>query len=111
MSAKGLVSDELWALIEPLLPPRPPGPKLGRPRVSDRSAFASIVYDLRSGIPWRMLPDEFGCSGVTCWRRLRDWGRCVLGRWESAYSISGASDGGISMSSAARSWGLENMGQ
>src|ERR687897_858379 len=38
-------------------------------------------------------------------------GRRVLGRWEAAYSISGGSDGGISMSSAARSSGLENMGQ
>ena len=44
----------------------------GRPRVPDRSALEGIVYVLRSGIPWRMLPEEFGCSGVTCWRRLRD---------------------------------------
>ena len=29
---------------------------------------------LKSGIPWEMLPQEMGCgSGVTCWRRLRDW--------------------------------------
>ena len=73
MSTKELVSDELWAIVEPLLPPNPSGPKPGRPRVPDRTAFAGIVYVLRSSIPWRMLPrKEFGCSGVTCWRRLRD---------------------------------------
>lgn len=35
--------------------------------------FSGIVYVLKTGIPWGMLPIEFGCSGVTCWRRLRDW--------------------------------------
>jgi len=47
--------------------------EVGRPRVPDRSALEGIVYVLRSGIPWRMLPKEFECSGVTRWRRLRDW--------------------------------------
>lgn len=73
MSTKELVNDELWAIVEPLLPLKPFGSKVARPRVPDRSAFEGIVYVLRSGIPWRMLPKEFGCSGVTCWRRLRDW--------------------------------------
>jgi transposase len=72
--AKLLVSDELWALVEPLLPPEPPKPKGGRPRVPDRAALTGIVFVLKSGIPWEMLPPELGCgSGVTCWRRLRDW--------------------------------------
>ena len=69
-----LISDELWAVIEPLLPPEPPKPKGGRPRVPDRAALTGIVFVLRSGIPWELLPQEMGCgSGVTCWRRLRDW--------------------------------------
>ena len=69
-----LVSDELWAIIEPLLPPEPPKPKGGRPRVPDRAALTGILFVLRSGIPWEMLPQEMGCgSGMTCWRRLRDW--------------------------------------
>ena len=69
-----LVSDELWEAIEPLLPPEPPKPKGGRPRISDRAALAGIVFVLKSGIPWEMLPKEMGCgSGSTCWRRLRDW--------------------------------------
>ncbi len=69
-----LVSDELWAIVAPLLPAEPPKPKGGRPRVSDRAALAGIIFVLKSGIPWEMLPQELGCgSGVTCWRRLRDW--------------------------------------
>lgn len=85
MSTKELVGDELWAAVEPLLPPNPSGPKTGRPRVPDRTAFAGIVYVLRSGIPWRMLPKEFACSGVTCWRRLRDWRKAgVFGRLHRA---------------------------
>ena len=72
--AKLLVSDELWALVAPLLPTAPPKPKGGRPRVSDRAALSGIIFVLKSGIPWEMLPPELGCgSGVTCWRRLRDW--------------------------------------
>ncbi|MCC6421461.1 MAG: IS5 family transposase [Gemmataceae bacterium] len=69
-----LVSDDLWAVVAPLLPPAPPKPKGGRPRVSDRAALTGIIFVLKSGIPWEMLPQEMGCgSGVTCWRRLRDW--------------------------------------
>jgi transposase len=72
--SKPLVSDELWEIIAPLLPPEPPKPKGGRPRVPDRAALTGIVFVLRSGIPWELLPQEMGCgSGVTCWRRLRDW--------------------------------------
>jgi transposase len=36
--------------------------------------MVSILFVLRSGIAWEMLPQELGCgSGITCWRRLRDW--------------------------------------
>ena len=79
--SKPLVSDALWESIEPLLPPEPPKPKGGRPRVPDRAALAGIIFVLKSGIPWDMLPQEMGCgSGVTCWRRLRDWQEA--GVWE-----------------------------
>jgi transposase len=72
--AKPLVSDELWAEIAPELPPEPPKPKGGRPRVPDRACLTGILFVLRSGIPWELLPQEMGCgSGMTCWRRLRDW--------------------------------------
>src|SRR5215213_7139545 len=72
--AKELVTDELWEVVEPLLPEEEPKPKGGRPRIDDRAALSGILFVLKSGIPWEMLPQELGCeSGVTCWRRLRDW--------------------------------------
>ena len=79
--AKPLVSDELWALVAPLLPPEPPKPKGGRLRVPDRACLTGIIFVLKSGIPWEMLPQELGCgSGMTCWRRRRDWQ--AAGVWE-----------------------------
>ena len=80
------MSDELWELIEPLLPPEPPKPKGGRPRIDDRAALTGIVFVLKSGIPWEMLPQEMGCgSGSTCWRRLRDWQEA--GVWEELHRV------------------------
>lgn len=74
------MSDALWEGVRPLLPPEPPKPRGGRPRVPDKAALEGIIYVLKSGVPWRMLPKEFGCSGVTCWRRLRDWQEAVVWR-------------------------------
>jgi transposase len=72
--AEPLVSDALWALIAPLLPERPPRPRGGRPPLDDRKALEGVVFVLRTGIPWASLPTAMGCgSGMTCWRRLRDW--------------------------------------
>ena len=82
--AKPLLSDELWEVIEPLLPPQPAKPKGGRPCLSDRAALTGIIFVLRTGIPWEMLPQEMGCgSGMTCWRRLRDWQQA--GVWHSIH--------------------------
>ena len=82
--AKQLVNDELWQMIEPLLPPESEKPKGGRPRVSDRAALSGILFVLKTGIPWEMLPQEMGCgSGMTCWRRLRDWQ--AAGVWEKLH--------------------------
>jgi transposase len=84
--AKELVSDELWEIVEPLLPEEPPKPKGGRPRLDDRSALTGILFVLKSGIPWEMLPQEMGCgSGVTCWRRLKEWQEA--GVWERLLSV------------------------
>ena len=72
--AKVLVSDELWELVEPLLPPIVASPKGGRPPIDNREALTGILFVLRTGIPWSMLPQEMGCGcGMSCWRRLRDW--------------------------------------
>ncbi len=75
--AKQLVDDALWEVIKPLLPPPPKRTSTrGRPRLSDRAALTGILFVLRGGLPWEMLPQEMGCgSGMSCWRRLRDWHR------------------------------------
>jgi transposase len=84
--AKPLLTDELWERIRPLLPPEPPKPKGGRPRVPDRQALTGILFVLRSGCPWEYLPKEMGCgSGMTCWRRLRDWH--LAGVWEKVWRL------------------------
>jgi transposase len=74
--AKPLLPDELWERIEPLLPP--PKPRRlrfpGRKPIDNRKALTGILFVLKTGIPWEDLPRELGCgSGMTCWRRLRDW--------------------------------------
>ena len=72
--AKPLLPDDLWEAIGPLLPAPKPRPKGGRPPIENRAALTGILFVLRSGIPWEMLPAEMGCgSGMSCWRRLRDW--------------------------------------
>ncbi len=67
-----LAGDGLWEVLERLLPERP-AQRIGRPRVEDRVAFTAIIFVLVTGLPWRLVPHEIGCSGVTAWRRLRDW--------------------------------------
>jgi transposase len=84
--AKPLVPDELWTVIEPLLPPERPKPKGGRPPIAHRAALSGILFVLKSGIPWEMLPQEMGCgSGMTCWRRLRDWQ--AAGVWKKLHRV------------------------
>ena len=73
---KPLVTDELWEVVAPLLPRRRAQPKGGRPWVDDRATLNGVLYVLRTGVAWRHLPTELGWgSGVTCWRRLREWQR------------------------------------
>jgi transposase len=60
--AKPLLPDELWAHIQPLLPPHPPQPKGGRPWLEDRKVLTGIIFVLRTGIPWEELPQEMGCG-------------------------------------------------
>ncbi len=84
--AKELVSDELWAVIEPLLPAEPPKLKGGRPRLSDRKCLTGILFVLKTGIGWEDLPQEMGCgSGMTCWRRLQHWQ--AAGVWHALHPV------------------------
>src|SRR3954449_2580216 len=71
-----LISDELWALAEPLIPPRKQAVhgRTGRPRIDDRDALEGIAYVLSTGIGWAKLPRQLGYgSGWTCWRRMCAW--------------------------------------
>jgi transposase len=71
------VTDELWELLEPLLPvPQRRDRYPGRKRLDDRAVLGGILYVLHTGIAWEDLPQQLGYgSGMTCWRRLRDWNR------------------------------------
>jgi transposase len=70
-----IVPDELWTRIEPLLPVVPRrADHPGRKQLDNRKVLSGILFVLYTGIPWEFLPQELGFgSGMTCWRRLRDW--------------------------------------
>jgi hypothetical protein len=63
-----LVPEPLWQAIQPLLPTPPPRSG-GRPRFDDRAALAVIIYQLRTGVPWRLLLDQLGQAGQLDWSR------------------------------------------
>ena len=105
-----LVPDVLWEAIEPLLPPEPPKPNGGRPRVPARAVLGGILFVLRSGIPWQRVPQELGCgSGMTCWRdsgigRHRAYGSICTERCSVAFMMpdvsTGSESAGIAPASA-----------
>ena len=82
-----VVSDELWGLVEPLLPARERRFRYpGRKRLPDRECLSGILFVLHTGIPWQDLPLELGYgSGVTCWRRLEEWHQA--GVWERLHRL------------------------
>ena len=83
-----IVDDELWTLIEPLLPsPKPRRKKYpGRLPVANRAALNGILFVLKTGIRWRDLSTKLGFgSGSTCWRRLRDWQKA--GVWKRLHEL------------------------
>ena len=94
--AKPLLPDELWNRIQPLLPKEAPKPEGGRPRVPDRACLTGILFVLRTGIQWELLPREMGCGcGMTCWRRLRDWHEAGVWQdiWQAFLNELGRADG------------------
>jgi len=82
---KLLVPDELWALVEPILPKHPYVPGMGKPRVPDRVCLTGIIFVLKSGIPWEDFPQEMGCCGMTLWNRLDEWRKA--GVWEKLHRL------------------------
>lgn len=82
--ARELVPDSLWQRVAPLLPRPRRHRKGGRPFREDLACLRGILFVLKTGIAWADLPSEvFGCSGVTCWRRLRAWHRA--GVWDALH--------------------------
>jgi len=81
------IDDRLWACIEPLLPVVPRNPRRpGRKRLDSRKVLYGILFVLYTGIRWEFLPQELGFgSGMTCWRRLRDWNEA--GVWQKLHEL------------------------
>ncbi len=85
--AKVLVGEELWGLVEPLIPKVERRHRFpGRKRIDDRKVLTGILFVLQTGIPWEYLPQEMGCgSGMTCWRRLKEWQE--VGVWQQLHEL------------------------
>ena len=66
------IPDELWEKIRIILPKEKPSKTIGRPIVPFRKVLDGILYILRTGCQWKMLPSEYG-SGSTCHRRFQEW--------------------------------------
>lgn len=93
--SRRLVPDQMWALVQPLIPMpkvRPQGG--GRTRVGDRAVFVAVVYVLTSGCAWRRLPVTFGIAVPTAYRRFVEWNGVRL--WdklfESVHDANGSTD-------------------
>jgi transposase len=69
------LTDSEWRVIEPLLPNKP----RGVPRVDDRRVLNGIFWVLRSGAPWRDLPERYG-PRTTCYNRFVRWRKA--GVWD-----------------------------
>jgi len=85
--AKQILNDELWQIIEPIIPKKKRRFRYpGRKPVPDKAALTGILFVLKTGIGWEDLPPELGCgSGMTCWRRLRDWQKA--GVWDKIHEL------------------------
>ena len=68
------IPDKLWDEIKAILPKEKPLKTVGRPIVPYRKVLDGILYVLRTGCQWKMLPSEYG-SGSTCHRRFQEWNK------------------------------------
>ncbi len=85
------LSDFEWRIIEPLLPSNQPGPD----RVDDRRVLNGIFWVLRTGAPWRDLPQRYG-PYTTCYNRFNRWRKA--GVWDRLMdAITEAFDGDVQM--------------
>ena len=71
------IPNDLWELMETLLPPEKPPHSNGRPQVPNRTVLNGILYVLRTGCQWKMIPPQYS-SGSTCHRRFQSWVRAGI---------------------------------
>lgn len=85
---KPLVTDALWARLEPLLP-APPQRRFrfpGRKPLAYRQILTGILFVLKTGIAWADLPAELGCGcGKTCREYLQRWHQA--GIWTKLHAV------------------------
>ena len=95
------VTDELWAVFQPLLPIHKNTHRFGggRPRVPDRKCADGIFYVLRTGCQWKALDETDLCSGSTAHTRFQEWAaadvflkfwQCGVERFDEAQGIDWA---------------------
>jgi transposase len=88
-------TDFEWTAIKPFLPNKP----RGVPRINDRRVLNGIFWILRSGAPWRDLPEAFG-PYTTCYNRFVRWR--AAGIWDSIMeALAEAHDGSVQMIDAS----------
>jgi len=84
--ASRLLPDELWEEIEQLFPVYHPSPDGGRPPKNARTVLTTVLFVLKTGLPWVELPTEaFGCSYKTCQRRISEWS--ASGIWQQMHEL------------------------
>ena len=88
MTRGAVLTDEMWAQIEPLLPPLKGA--MGRPKRDHRPLVEGAIYRLRTGVAWRDLPAQFG-PWQTVWMRHRQF--CTDGTWDKVLTaVQAAAD-------------------
>jgi transposase len=96
-----VLSDQMWARLEPLLPPLQGA--MGRPMMPHRLVLEGLLYRYRTSVPWRDLPEQFG-PWQTVWKRHRrftldgTWDR-VLTALQAEADSRGAIDWNVSVDS------------
>ncbi len=88
------LTDEQWQQLQPLLPPEKP--QTGKPNLPHRTIVNGIIWRLKTGAPWRDLPERFG-KWATVYSRFRRWQRAgiwdrVLAALQSAGDAAGRLD-------------------
>jgi transposase len=85
------LSEFEWVAIKPMLPNKP----RGVPHVNDRRVLNGIFWVLRSGAPWRDLPENYG-PYTTCYNRFVRWRQA--GIWDQIMeALAATNDGAVQM--------------